>query len=105
LGQIKDGVIQETGNYTDLMAAGSSFSQLITEFSVADQHGEEPTSSKSSSTAQVQVEGLKQPIEIDPTVEVENTTKKDDQAELVAEEEAAEGNLGLKVIHHYAQAR
>lgn len=100
---IKDGIIQETGNYTDLMAAGSSFSQLITEFSVADQNQEE--SPKNSSVVQDQVEEVKQLTEIVPTMEYEATAKKDVQAELVAEEEAAEGSVGLRVINHYAQAR
>ncbi|KAF9944130.1 Multidrug resistance-associated protein 1, partial [Mortierella alpina] len=117
---IKDGVIDETGTYDDLMAAQGSFCQLIREYAMSEQKAREAEvavdEAESSvaggvkTNADLPAEALKTAVVsdrgavVDPTVPVPAELPEDDDGELIMEEKAAVGSVGFEVFRGYAQA-
>ncbi|KAG0054723.1 Multidrug resistance-associated protein 1 [Gryganskiella cystojenkinii] len=109
---IKDGTVQETGTYTDLMVARAGFYQLISEFSVTDQNAKESSELKVTKGQTPSLEVEEATVETDRQLatatgvvaKAETAIKKDENAELVLEEEAAEGSVSPLVYKHYAKA-
>ncbi|KAG0263368.1 Multidrug resistance-associated protein 1 [Mortierella polycephala] len=111
---IKDGTIDEAGNYQDLMGAQSSFYQLIREYSASESQKQEAAA---QATRTVEAESVAdfnhviQPLESqlsesaalgpDATHEIE---KEDDRAEFIVKEATAEGSVGWNVFKSYAKA-
>ncbi|KAF9183410.1 hypothetical protein BGZ50_004257 [Haplosporangium sp. Z 11] len=110
----KDGTIDETGNYQDLMRAQSSFYQLIREYSASEKQKQEGAVQATKTVDAENVADFKhvsQSLEteipgntaLSPTAahEIEN---EDDKAELVMKEEVTEGSVGWNVFKSYVKA-
>ncbi|KAF9349026.1 hypothetical protein BGX26_012627 [Mortierella sp. AD094] len=106
---LKDGVIEEQGDYNGLMSARGSFYQLIDEYSVRERKMQEAnnteiTSDKNDTTGTVE----------DTCSGGDTSTKKDglkvvnaggdDDAKLIMKEEAAEGSVGWNVFKVYCKS-
>ncbi|KAF9110657.1 hypothetical protein BGX27_006050 [Mortierella sp. AM989] len=97
---LKDGKISETGQYDDLMEAKSSFYQLITDYSVNQGKKSKDKSTHVESSGE---DGDDESTQ-DGDKEAEAITKKDDKAELIAEEKMETGSVSWNVYKIYAKA-
>lgn len=101
---LKDGQINETGQYHELMDAGRSFYQLIKEYSVNHRHHH-----KKHKEIDVTVEEsseLESDVSTEDGDEVESDAivVKDDKGELVAEEKMVEGSVSWSVYIKYVKS-
>ncbi|KAF9112068.1 hypothetical protein BGX27_004016 [Mortierella sp. AM989] len=101
---VKDGEISEVGKYDALMEAKNSFYQLITDYSV--NNGKKRKEKKSDGETADQDDDISETstqggIEKDTKTVV---AKKDDKAELIAEEHMVAGSVSWKVYKIYAKA-
>ncbi|CAO3567298.1 unnamed protein product [Mortierella alpina] len=114
---IKDGVIDETGTYEDLMAAQGSFCQLINEYAMSEQKAREEVAVEAESSASGVNNDAELPEEsskaavisdrgaiVDSTVPAPAELPEDEDGELIMEEKAAVGSVGFEVFRGYAQA-
>ncbi|KAF9918677.1 Multidrug resistance-associated protein 1 [Lobosporangium transversale] len=129
---IKDGLIVEQGQYADLMTSGALFAQLINEYSHKGNEPESPTASAAAGAVTIESEdmaskGYSRTQDIFNAEELQghrgdkeadtdarttvlaqeaSTTaiKGDDNAELIMEEEAAQGSVGWSVFMRYCKA-
>ncbi|KAG0362447.1 Multidrug resistance-associated protein 1, partial [Gamsiella multidivaricata] len=106
---VKDGGIDETGSYADLMAAQGSFFQLIGEYSVSkkkDRHAVEVGDSTGREDSMA-IERAEYDNEEDKAAGLtanDEVAREDDNADLTLEEQAAEGAVSWKVFKGYAKA-
>ncbi|KAF9938744.1 Multidrug resistance-associated protein 1 [Mortierella alpina] len=114
---IKDGAIDETGGYEDLMTAQGSFCQLIREYAMKEQKAQEEVAAveaESSGAGGVKAGGLLEESlktavvsdkgAIDSTAPAAAELAEDEDGELIMEEKAAEGSVGFEVFKGYAKA-
>ncbi|KAF9980590.1 Multidrug resistance-associated protein 1, partial [Mortierella antarctica] len=114
---IKDGAIDETGTYEDLMTAQGSFCQLIREYAMKQQKEQEEVAAveaESSGAGGVKDGGLLEESlktgvvsdkgAIDSTAPAAAELAEDEDGELIMEEKAAEGSVGFEVFKGYAKA-
>ncbi|KAG0012632.1 hypothetical protein BGZ80_011618 [Entomortierella chlamydospora] len=98
---INDGKISEIGQYDTLMEAKNSFYQLITDYSVNQGKKTKEKGVNGESSGEDEDDEATQGGE---EKEVEATTKKDDNAELIAEEKMNTGSVSWNVYNIYAKA-
>ncbi|KAG0301922.1 hypothetical protein BGZ98_007943 [Dissophora globulifera] len=104
---IKDGQINEVGQYDTLMSAGGTFCQLITDYSVNEGRKRKEKKDKSSGEDDYETEDDATDTATQDGDAKEGTkalTKKDDKAELIAEEKMVHGAVSLNVFNIYAKA-
>ncbi|KAF9972832.1 Multidrug resistance-associated protein 1 [Modicella reniformis] len=109
---MRDGVIDENGSYAELMAARGSFSQLIEDYSVKEKSTQEQkavelkadNSSKDTTKIEPIQNGTESEKDIVEVLPSKGEIAKNDNADLIMEEEAAEGNVGWSVFKNYAEA-
>ncbi|KAF9984832.1 hypothetical protein BGZ65_012496 [Modicella reniformis] len=99
----KDGEIGETGQYSDLMDAKGAFYQLITDYSVNE--GKKRKEKPSGEDGEQDDDVTDASTEDGNDKDVKTVApKKDDKAELIAEEKMVHGAVALNVYKIYAKA-
>ncbi|KAI8599972.1 hypothetical protein EDD21DRAFT_378402 [Dissophora ornata] len=111
---VKDGVISETGEYRELMAAKDAFYQLITEYSVQEKRRQQEQESAAvddtapkAGSSEGKVDKKKQAVVVDDNVNTKATTGAKDKSPdgaLVGAEKVEEGKVGWRVYLDYANA-
>ncbi|KAF9358095.1 hypothetical protein BGX26_002516 [Mortierella sp. AD094] len=101
---IKDGEISEIGKYDNLMEAKNAFYQLITDYSV--NKGKKRKEKKSDGENEDQDDDISDASTQDGNEKDTKTVvaKKDDKAELIADEHMAMGSVSWNVYKIYAKA-
>ncbi|KAG0197883.1 Multidrug resistance-associated protein 1 [Mortierella sp. GBA30] len=102
---IKDGEISETGKYDDLMEAHKAFYQLIKDYSVNEgkkRKNNKEKGERDDDDTDDDTDGSTQDGDEKETKAL--AVKKDDKAELVAEEKMVHGSVGWSVYTIYARA-
>ncbi|KAG0040539.1 hypothetical protein BGZ83_002504, partial [Gryganskiella cystojenkinii] len=108
---IKEGAIDESGGYDELMTQGHIFSRLILDYAVehrrAKKQGKESadelSASEESSIAEGTI-GTKDSAISKASVEVAKDVRKDAKAELITKEKMEDGNVSWKVFMTYIRA-
>ncbi|KAF9975165.1 Multidrug resistance-associated protein 1 [Actinomortierella ambigua] len=99
---LKNGEIDESGRYDELMAAKGDFFQLIEEYSIKAQGGDEDASA--SGSGDIKEDGTKPAATHANKAEAKEDEKEDTKGELVEDEAMEHGAVSWSVYHMYAKA-
>ncbi|KAF9109329.1 hypothetical protein BGX27_007735 [Mortierella sp. AM989] len=101
---LKDGVIEEQGDYQSLISARGPFYQLIDEYSVIERKQHEGSKAEiiSDENDTTTTDGTRGGVMVG--TEKQNGAEDDDNAGLIMKEEAAEGSVGWNVFKTYCEA-
>ncbi|KAG0366036.1 hypothetical protein BGZ54_005893 [Gamsiella multidivaricata] len=107
---VKDGMISETGEYLELMAAKNAFYQLITEYSVQEKNQQADGGHVADEGATVDIAPIGAGTDAGKKAALVNdrvalaAAKKDTSGGLVVAEKIEEGKVGWRVYLDYARA-
>ncbi|KAG0221460.1 Multidrug resistance-associated protein 1 [Mortierella sp. GBA43] len=101
---LRDGTIDESGSYTELMALRGSFSQLIEEYSVKENVSQDASGSGANTVDAKTDQGISSEKAVAAITSQEDDTAEESDADLISKEVIAEGSIGWNVFKSYARA-